>query len=71
MLLAYKPANDEADYLVSGARRNEGTEELKVTLRTKTESNSLKDEFIETYIAFVSDDRNSISDSVYVGRLSV
>src|SRR5690606_3951713 len=71
MLLAYKPANDEADYLVSGARRNEGIEELKVTLRTKTDSNSVKDEFVETYIAFISDDRNSISDSVYVGRVSV
>lgn len=71
MLLAYKPANDEADYLVSGARRKEGTEELKVSLRTKTDSNSVKDEFIETYIAFISDDRESISDSVYLGRVSI
>lgn len=71
MLLAYLPANNTAEYLLSGARRNEGSEELKVSLVPKTNSNANKDEYIETYIAFISDDRKRISDSVYVGRVSV
>ncbi|MNE91713.1 hypothetical protein D3C80_1893580 [compost metagenome] len=71
MLLAYLPANNTAEYLLSGARRNEGSEELKVSLVPKTNNNANKDEYIETYIAFISDDRKRISDSVYVGRVSI
>ncbi len=71
MLLAYLPANNTAEYLLSGARRNEGGEELKVYLNPETNRNNKKDEYIETYIAFISDDRKKISDSVYVGRVSV
>lgn len=29
----------------------------------------VKDGFIETYISFISDDRESISDSIYTGRI--
>jgi len=71
MLLAYKPASKNADYLLSGARRNEGAEELEVMIRRKDHGPLLKDEFIETYIAFISDDRKRISDSVYVGRVTI
>lgn len=71
MLLAYKPANRNANFLLSGARRNEGAEELKVRFRSSNQGSLPKDEFIETYIAFISDDRKSISDSVYVGRVTV
>lgn len=71
MLLAYMPENRNADYLLSGARRNEGTEELKVKIRRKRHGDLPKDKYIETYIAFISDDRKQISDSVYVGRIDV
>lgn len=71
MLLAYKPANQAADYLLSGARRIDGAEELEVNLQPTTDINFVKDEYIETYIAFISDDRKRISDSVYVGQVSV
>lgn len=71
MLLAYKPANRDANYLLSGARRNEGAEELKVSIRPGNQVAFPKDEFIETYIAFISDDRKRISNSVYVGRVSI
>jgi hypothetical protein len=71
MLLAYKPANRNSNFLLSGARRNEGAEELKVSIRATNQGSSHKDEFIEVYMAFISDDRKSISDSVYVGRVTV
>lgn len=71
MLLAYKPANRNSNFLLSGARRSEGTEELKVSIRPTNQGSALKDEFIETYMAFLSDDRKRISDSVYVGRVTV
>ncbi|SMD14208.1 DUF6266 family protein [Pedobacter nyackensis] len=68
MLLAYKTATHESDYIVSGARRFEGEDELRVQI---ARHKNRKDDFLETYMAFISDDRQSISNSVYVGRVAV
>jgi len=68
MLLAYKTATQEPDYVLSGARRFEGTDELPVRI---ARNKNRKDDFLETYIAFIADDRQSISNSVYVGRVTV
>jgi hypothetical protein len=68
MLLAYKTGTQGSDYIVSGARRLEGADELPVQIaRSKYE----KDDFLETYMAFIADDRQSISNSVYVGRVAI
>lgn len=71
MVLAYLPANGTADYSLSGARRKDGSEELKVGIRRQDEYDSRKDDFIEVYIAFVSDNRKRISNSVYIGRVVI
>lgn len=71
MLLAYLPANHSTDYVLSGARRKDGADELEVSIRRQGQPGFKKDDFIETYIAFISDDRKRISDSVYVGRVTI
>ena len=71
MLLAYLPDNKTAFYKLSGARRSEGEDTLKGCIAIKNHGNIIKDRFIETYIAFISDDRESISDSIYTGRIDL
>ncbi|WP_448103900.1 DUF6266 family protein [Pedobacter panaciterrae] len=71
MMLAYLPANNTVRFVLSGARRNAGTDTLLVHLEKGDSEQSKKDDVIETYIAFISDDRLSISNSVYVGRIEV
>ena len=69
MMLAYMPANNKANYVLSGARRTEGTDTMEVHVQKKDWGQFVKDNVIETYIAFISDDRQRISDSVYVGQI--
>ncbi len=71
MMLAYVPATDHASYWLSGARRAAGADELEAPRAFKARGVVVENQFIETYIAFISDDRQSISDSVYVGRVMV
>lgn len=71
MMLAYLPATDRANYWLSGARRSAGADELRAPIERLAQGQAVKDQFIETYIAFISDDRQSISDSVYLGRIAV
>lgn len=71
MMAVYLPANNNAFYCLSGNRRSAGQDELLGTIQTKDWGSAKKDTVIETYIAFVSDDRESISDSVYVGRIEL
>ncbi len=60
MLLAYDPANNSAFMMLSGARRTAKMETLQIHERAST------NEF-HTWIAFISDDRQRISMSTYVG----
>lgn len=72
MMVAFLPANNRAYYSLSGARRIAGTDVLEVHRIEKKDGKTYKkDLYIETYISFISDDRQSISDSVYVGRIDL
>lgn len=62
MLCAYFPETEKALTLLSGARRNEE----KQTLPLPSFTHNM---IIETYISFVADDRDDVSNSVYVGRI--
>ena len=62
MLMAYIPKHETAVYIYSGARRNVGEAVLAI-------NPSFLGEEVETYIAFVSDDRTRISRSVYTGKI--
>lgn len=54
---------DEAIYLLSGARRKTGKETLEIPSR-------LKNNVFHLYISFISDDRESVSMSKYVGEIT-
>jgi len=62
MLLAYFPETLSTMTVLSGARRTEQQDKIVLTSWTKQT-------VIETYLSFVSEDRNSVSNSVYTGQL--
>lgn len=69
MMLAYCPAAKKASYCLSGARRSAGLDELIAPAERNVQGQLVKEQSIETYIAFISDDRQNISDSVYLGKV--
>lgn len=64
MLLAYAPAKKEYAFITSGARRMEGQAILEITP-------AMRNQVLEVYISFVSDDRQKVADSLYLGQVSV
>lgn len=64
MLMVYFPDHDQPRFfqMISGAERSECEELLKVTP-------TMKGHYAETYISFLTDDRSTISNSVYTGRI--
>ncbi|RZK70748.1 MAG: hypothetical protein EOO85_20730 [Pedobacter sp.] len=69
MMLAYMPENKEAGYLDSGARRNAGQDSLLIARNYESVNAPKLNTYAEVYIAFVANDRNSITDSYYCGRI--
>jgi hypothetical protein len=63
MMMAYFPDDNDATFITSGARRAAKQDVLDIhpTYRSKR---------MEIYISFVSDDRESVATSVYLGRLN-
>ena len=62
MLMAFFPESKIPFYWIAGAERQQGEDLLKVLP-------SFKGKEAETYISFITDDRTSISNSVYTGRV--
>jgi len=62
MLMAYAPAKKEKVFISSGARRIEGRAVLEITP-------SMRNQVLEIYISFVSDDRQRVADSLYLGQI--
>ena len=62
MLLAYSPHNNSAEFMLSGARRKAAHETLDMFGVDKGNE-------VHTWIAFISDDRQKISMSTYVGKI--
>lgn len=60
MMMAYFPDDQEASFVTSGARRKAGVDVLEL-------HPSFRHKRMETYISFVSDDRESVATSVYLG----
>jgi hypothetical protein len=63
MLLAYDTEDKVAKFMVSGARRKEERETLELWGGSRGNS-------YHTWIAFISDDRQSISMSSYLGKIT-
>jgi len=64
MLLAFSPQDGTAYYLKSGARRSAGAEFLDIYAEQANQT-------FQTYISFISDDREMIADSRYTGQILV
>ena len=63
MLLAWFPELNETLFTTAGALRSTGTDLLEL-------SPAYRNLQVETYIAFVSQDRESVSNSIYLGSLA-
>ncbi|WP_285008339.1 DUF6266 family protein [Pedobacter faecalis] len=70
MVLAYLPDTMRAFFIVGGARRTAGTEQLQIDPRMPKPWHTA-DTVVETYVAFISNDRQRVSDSVYCGQISL
>lgn len=62
MLVAYFPETHKAINVLSGARRTEEKETIKLPRFTK-------EVVLETYMSFIGDDRKTLSNSVYTGQV--
>ncbi|TDQ09219.1 DUF6266 family protein [Pedobacter metabolipauper] len=62
MLLVYAPALKKSYYTLSGARKNAGTDFMELP-------DSFKGHELHAYISFITDDKNEISNSAYVGSI--
>ncbi|WP_276091516.1 DUF6266 family protein [Pedobacter sp. JY14-1] len=62
MMVAYFPDTLSAEFDVCGAMRYTGTDTLEIWPQDK-------DRVAETYLAFISYDRQEVSDSVYCGQV--
>ncbi len=69
MLLVYFPESRDISYTLSGARRVEGSDILPLSVEFRTGRSTVRETYAETYMAFISDNRESISNSVYTGRI--
>lgn len=69
MLLAYLPEVKKSVFIDGGARRFEGHDSLIINKNYGSKLNPKHVTYAETYIAFVANDRNSVSDSLYCGRV--
>jgi hypothetical protein len=63
MMMAYFPESNEAVYTTSGAKREAREDILEI-------HPSYLDKRMETYISFVTDDRENVSISFYLGRIN-
>jgi len=62
MLMAYFPKSNKAVYVTAGAKRSSGEDLLEI-------KPALMDEKMEVYLAFISEDRNAVSNSTYLGQI--
>jgi hypothetical protein len=71
MMLAVMPEIEHVKYVTSGARRSTGEDILEILPFKLIEGIKTYATFAETYIAFISDDRKSVSNSIYTGRINL
>lgn len=64
MLLVYSPESKLSCYTNSGARKSAGKELLEL-------KHNMRNEQLEVYISFVSDDREDVADSLYLGSINI
>ncbi|WP_449440222.1 DUF6266 family protein [Pedobacter steynii] len=63
MMLAYFPASKKLAYKLYGNNRLLGNDELEIP-------ESLRGEYMETYVSFIAADRKDVADSIYTGSFN-
>lgn len=71
MMLAVMPEIKAVNYVTSGARRPAGEDILEILPFKLIDGVKTYATFAETYIVFISDDRKSVSNSIYTGRVNL
>jgi len=71
MMLAFFPETGKSSYCTSGARRVDRSDVLGLDVHLKNDGTGFDESYVETYIAFVSDDRMEVSNSTYCGRINL
>lgn len=71
MMLAFFPETGKASYCLSGSRRSEGSDVLPLGWTMKPDGSGFNETHVETYLAFIADDRMQVSDSIYTGRVNL
>lgn len=69
MLLAYLPDTRNAAFVVGGPGRSAGEAVLEIFPQMGNAAGNGNDTVAETYIGFISNDREQVSDSVYLGKV--
>ncbi|MHA4896644.1 DUF6266 family protein [Pedobacter sp. PWIIR3] len=70
MALAYLPARKQAFYLLGNASRYIGEGSMEIDISRANSQGAVNGNSIEIYMAFVSQDRERISNSIYLGSLA-
>ncbi|RZK79630.1 MAG: hypothetical protein EOO92_08970 [Pedobacter sp.] len=65
MMLAYFPGSKKVNFDLGGAKRYKGVDVLDIHFRSD------EDTFVEVYMSFVSADRESVSNSIYLKRMAL
>nr|WP_068892606.1 DUF6266 family protein [Pedobacter panaciterrae] len=71
MMLAVMPEINKVNYVTSGARRQAGEDILEIYSFDTIHGVKTYATYAETYIVFISDDRKSVSNSIYTGRINL
>lgn len=71
MMYAYFADSNKTESITSGARRLQGHDELDISYFMQNSAHVTKNTSAEVYMAFISDDRKAVSDSIYLGNVSL
>ena len=69
MMMAYLPDTLNAAFIVGGIQRTAGMATLQFDPELRTDAWVKRDTRVETYIAFISNDRQQVSDSIYTSQI--
>lgn len=69
MVLAYYPNTLRATYAIGNCWKYQGETVLELLPPAKDHTGNPLDTTVETYLAFISNDRQRVSDSVYTGQI--
>ncbi|TKC09161.1 DUF6266 family protein [Pedobacter frigoris] len=74
MMFAYFPGTNDSvntEFITNGALRSKGQDELDIGYHLEGATYKTKKTSVEVYLAFISDDRKDVSNSLYLGNINL